>query len=58
MHSAHAPRPPKIKFNKGGKSASLTRFSLIVENEQADAGQYGRTSLARSNSQARTWTEK
>ena len=33
-----------------------TRFSLSVENEQADAGRDGRTRLARPNSQARTGT--
>ena len=31
-----------------------TRFSLSVENEQADAGRDGRTRLARQKSQART----
>ena len=35
-----------------------TRFSLSVENEQADAGRDGRTRLARPNSQARTGTGK
>ena len=34
------------------------RFSLNVENEQADAGLDGRTGLARPNSQARTGTRK
>ena len=35
-----------------------TRFSLSMENEQADAGQDGRTRLARPNSQARTGAGK
>ena len=35
-----------------------TRFSLSVENEQADAGQDGRTCLARSKSQTRTGAGK
>ena len=35
-----------------------TRFSLSVENEQADPGRDGRTRLARPNSQARTGTGK
>ena len=35
-----------------------TRFSLSMENEQADTGRNGRTRLARPNSQARTRTEK
>ena len=35
-----------------------TRFSLNVENEQADARRDCRTCLARSNSQARTGTGK
>ena len=35
-----------------------TRFSLSMENEQADAGRDGQTRLARPNSQARTGTGK
>ena len=35
-----------------------TRFSLSVENEQANAGRDCQTRLARPNSQARTGTEK
>ena len=34
------------------------RFSLRVENNQADAGQDGRSRLARPNSQARAGTGK
>ena len=34
------------------------RFSLSVENEQADVGRDGRTRLARLNSQALTEIEK
>ena len=34
------------------------RFSLGVKNEQADAGRYSRSCLARPNSQARTETGK
>ena len=35
-----------------------TRFSMGVENEQADAGRDDRTCLAKTNSQARTGTGK
>ena len=35
-----------------------TRFSLSMENEQANAGRDGRTCLARPNSQPRTGTGK
>ena len=35
-----------------------TRFSMGVKNEQADAGQEGRTCLAGPNYQARTGTVK
>ena len=38
----------------GGITRVNTRFSLSVENEQADAGRDGRTRLAKPNSQART----
>ena len=38
--------------------SKCTRFSLIVENEQADARRDGQTCLARPNSQARTRTGK
>ena len=37
-------------------SKRSARFSLGVENEQADAGRNGRTRLARPNSPARTGT--
>ncbi|CAM9349455.1 unnamed protein product, partial [Ascophyllum nodosum] len=37
---------------------AIGRFSLSVENEQADAGRDGRTRLARPNYQARTVTGK
>ena len=39
-----------------GNPCLSTRFSLSVENEQADAGRDGRTRLTRPNSQARTGT--
>ena len=42
----------------GGSPRENTRFSLCVEDEQADAGRDGQTCLARSNSQARTATGK
>ena len=48
-------RPPR---KSGGIPQVSTRFSLGVENEQADAGRDGRTRLARPNSQARTGTGK
>ena len=35
-----------------------TRFSLSLENEQADTGPDDRTHLARPNSQARTGTDR
>ena len=35
-----------------------TRFSLDVEDQRADAGRYGRASLAGPNSHARTGTGK
>ena len=44
--------------NREESSCVSTRFSLSVENEQAGAGQDGRTRLARPNSQARTRTGK
>ena len=37
---------------------NYTRFSLSLENRQADAGRDGRTRLTRPNSQARTGTGK
>ena len=40
--------------NKRTPPRVCTRFSLSMENEQADAGQDGQTCLARPNSQART----
>ena len=42
----------------GGVPYVRTRFSLGMENEQADAGRDSRTLLARPNSQARTGTGK
>ena len=42
----------------GGIPRVSIRFSLSVENEQADARWDGRTYLARTNSQARTGTGK
>ena len=42
----------------GKNPVSNTRFSLSVENEQADAGRDGRTRLARPNSQALMATGK
>ena len=42
----------------GGIPRVSTRFSLSVENEQADAGRDSRTRLARPNSRARTGTGK
>ena len=47
--------PPR---KSGGIPRVSTRFSLSMENEQADAGPDDRTRLARPNSQARTGTEK
>ena len=47
--------PPR---KSGGIPCVSTIFNLNVENEQADAGQDGRTRLARPNSQARTGTGK
>ena len=41
-----------------GRNPVNTRFSLNVENEQADAGWDGRTLLARPNSQTPTGTGK
>ena len=38
------------------KNVVWTRFSLSMENEQANAGRDGRTRLARPNSHARTGT--
>ena len=38
------------------KSVSSTRFSLSMENTEADAGMDGQTRLAKPNSQARTGT--
>ena len=40
----------------GRNSVSKNRFSLSIENEQADAGRVGRTCPARPNFQARTGT--
>ena len=37
-----------------GRNPVSTRFSLSMENEQADTGRGGRTRLARPNAQART----
>ena len=43
---------------KAGETLSVsTRFSLSMENERIDRERDGRTSLARSNSHARTETE-
>ena len=42
----------------GGIPLESIRFSLSMENEQADAGRDCRTRLARPNSQARTATGK
>ena len=41
----------------GGLPRESTRFSLSVENKQADAGRDSRTCLARPKSQARTGKE-
>ena len=43
---------------KENNSCVSTRFSLVVEHEQDDAGRGGRTCLARPNSQAHTRTGK
>ena len=40
----------------GNHTLPVTRFSLSVENEQADAGRDGQTRLARPNGRARTGT--
>ena len=45
-------------MKRGGIPCLSTRFSMSVENEQADAGRDGQTCLARPNSQARTETGK
>ena len=47
--------PPQ---KSGGIRWVSTRSGLSEENEQADAGRDGRTSLARPNTQARTGTAK
>ena len=51
----HKWTPPR---NSGGIPEVSIRFSLSVENEQADTGRDCRTRLARPDSQARTRTEK
>ena len=47
--------PPR---KAGGIPWLSTRFSMSVENEQADAGRDGQTCLARPDSRARTRTRK
>ena len=43
-------------WKSGGIPRVSARFSLSVENEQADAGRHGRTRLARPSFQARAET--
>ena len=47
--------PPR---NSGGIPRVSTRFSVSIENEQADKRRYSQTCLAKPNSQARTVARK
>ena len=48
----------KIYGRRRGHGKKSTRFSLSVENEQADTKRDGQTCLAKLNSQAQTGTKK
>ena len=61
-HETHKRIPGINKWTPPRKSGGIpsvsTRFSMSIENEQADRGRDGRTRLARPNSQARTYGDR